>query len=180
MPRVHHRKAAKDYPDHGIAKGEMYYTWSIKMQRGGIVRKSKTYPRPSQLTLSPFLGPLGDLQQDLPNADSADALREFADQLRELGEEAQGSFDNMPEGLQQGDTGQMLEERAQNCESWADEIEQAADNLEQKLKEIDGYGPDDLGLDDDADPDEIETAKQEARDEALSEHVEEACGADPF
>lgn len=30
MARVHHRKAAKDYPQQGIAKGDMYYYVKIK------------------------------------------------------------------------------------------------------------------------------------------------------
>ncbi len=36
MPRVHHLKARKDYPDIGVTKGEMYYKWSIKLQRGEL------------------------------------------------------------------------------------------------------------------------------------------------
>ena len=132
MPRVHHLKARKDYPDIGVTKGEMYYKWSIKLQRGGLVRRSKTYPRPSQLNRG-FSGRLGDIQQDISAASDVDDLRSLAETLRELGSEQQESFDNMPEGLQQGDTGQMLEERANNCETWADEIEQARETKRGEL-----------------------------------------------
>lgn len=49
----------------------------------------------------------------------ANDLESLAEQVREFGEEQQGKFDNMPEGLQQGDTGQLLEERASNMEQAA-------------------------------------------------------------
>ena len=53
MPKVHHVKAAKDYPEIGVQKGEMYYHWTFKNQRGpGTKVKSKTRPRASQLTRS--------------------------------------------------------------------------------------------------------------------------------
>ena len=73
----------------------------------------------------------------MANAQSPEDFRGVAEALRELGSEQQEKYDNMPEGLQQGDTGQMLEERASNCESWADEIEQRADELESALEAVD-------------------------------------------
>jgi hypothetical protein len=48
---------------------------------------------------------------------------EIVGTIRELGEAAQESKENMPEGLQEGDTGQMLEERYDTCEAAADELE---------------------------------------------------------
>ena len=62
--------------------------------------------------------------------DLASALNDAAEQLRELGQECQDKFDNIPEGLQQGDTGQLLENRAQECEAKADELESAAGEVE--------------------------------------------------
>ena len=38
-------------------------------------------------------------------------------------DECQESLDNMPEGLQEGDTGQMLQERIEACESAQSELE---------------------------------------------------------
>jgi hypothetical protein len=132
MPRVFHTKAAKDWPDIGVQKGEMYYRWRIKMSRGGIDCRSKTYPRPSQLNRG-FRGQLGDIELDMGNAQDPDELRGFAETLRELGEECGSSFENMPEGLQQGDTGQLLEERRDGLEAWADEVEGFADEWQEKL-----------------------------------------------
>jgi hypothetical protein len=50
--------------------------------------------------------------------------------MTDLGEQAQESFDNMPEGLQQGDTGQMLENRAQACHDAAATLEALADEFD--------------------------------------------------
>ena len=49
--RVHHVKAGKDYPDQGIKKGEMHYTWALFRQRA---RRSKVKPTRSQLESSEF------------------------------------------------------------------------------------------------------------------------------
>lgn len=129
MPRVHKvEKAQKADPRAGIAKGDTYYWWTFKNQRGpGTKVKSKVYPKPSQLTRSNFKSQwrsFGEEIAELALDDGLyDALQEIAGRIRELGDECQGSLDNMPEGLQQGATGEMLQERIDNCESWASEIE---------------------------------------------------------
>lgn len=129
MPRVHHvQKAAKDHPEIGVKKGEPYYHWTFKNQRGpGTQVKSKTYPKPSQLTRSAFKSQWRGFSEtiaEMPLDDGLyDALQELAGEIRALGEECQSSLDNMPEGLQQGSTGELLQTRIDNCESWASEIE---------------------------------------------------------
>lgn len=52
MPRVKSQRANKDYPEHGIKRGDTYYKWSIRTGMGGTTYISKTYPKPSQLTNS--------------------------------------------------------------------------------------------------------------------------------
>lgn len=52
MPKIQTSKAAKDYPNEGIKKGDTYYSWSF--YRGPTIR-SKTYPKRSQTTASPNL-----------------------------------------------------------------------------------------------------------------------------
>jgi len=137
MPRVFTTKAAKDYPSLGIKKGENYFRWKVRTRAaGGVEYKSKTYPRPSQLNFG-FTGKIGDIELDMGKCESIEDLRGYAEQIRELGEECGESFDNMPEGLQQGDTGQLLEERRDGCEGWADEVESACDEAETKLEEFD-------------------------------------------
>lgn len=149
MARVHHRRANKDYPEAGIQKGEMYYYAKIKTgPYSSRTIRQKAPIKPSQLTSSEYLSRLYELQEQMNGLDDLEAAREIAESLRELGEEQREKFDNMPEGLQQGDTGQMLEERAEACESAADEIETL----------IDGWDED--------------TAKQEVLDEADEEDGE--------
>lgn len=182
MARLHYRKARKDYPANGIKRGDMYYFAQIKTgPRSSRTIRSLTKPRPSELTVSEFNGWLGDLQEiELPAVEDIEALRQIAENIREFGQEQQEKFDNMPEGLQQGDTGQLLEERATGCDGWADEIEQAADEYDSAITEIEDMDADDLDLDEDATEDEIEAARQEKRDEAFEEAKSAAESACPF
>lgn len=126
MPRVHTvKKSMKEYPGTDIKKGDTYYWWEF---RYGGLRRSKTYPKPYQLTNSPFLQGMyraQETQQNLVADDGLEqAIQDLAQELRDLGEEAQSSFDNMPEGLQQGDTGQLLEARVSAMEAAADALEE--------------------------------------------------------
>lgn len=131
MPRVHHRKARKDYPEVGIKRGDMYYTWRIKQAYGGITRRSKNPPRPSELTLSEYLGTIGDLEQDLSAVECAEDLQPIIDALTELGESQDEKFENLPESLQSGPTGQTLEERRDKCQEAADELSERKTELEE-------------------------------------------------
>lgn len=125
MPRVHHvKKARKDNP---VAKrGESYYWWKF---RYGGKQYSKTPPKQSQLTQSPYYATLYDLQDEIAEADCCDedtleALKErVSEALRELGQECQEKVDNMPDSLQHSPTGELLQERADACDSAADEVE---------------------------------------------------------
>lgn len=131
MPRVTQRKARKDYPNQGIKKGDLYYYTSLKLQRGGMVKRSLTPFKPSQLTNSPFKSGWLATQKAWEAGDrDGEAMRAAAESFREIANECQEGFDNMPEGLQQGDTGQMLENRAQEGERIADELESCADEFE--------------------------------------------------
>lgn len=124
MARVHHRKAAKDYPQQGIAKGDMYYYVKIKTgPRTSREMRSKTPFKRSQLTSSDYQAQLYDWEDSKAEISDMESAQEFADTIRSLGEEQQEKLDNMPEGLQQGSTGEMLTERAEACEQAASEIE---------------------------------------------------------
>ena len=124
MPRVHLvKKSRKDYP--GIPKGSTYYWW--KFRYGGMHR-SLIRPRQSQLTQSSHLSEAYSIQEDLEALIIQDIkegidLQEYADRIRELGQNAEDSLYNMPDGLQQGDVGQMLEQRTSDMEDWANELE---------------------------------------------------------
>lgn len=107
------------------------------------VRCSDHRPRPSELCGSDKLSRLmaaGESVEDATMAapvdfesfksDIADALRSAASEVEEVGQEYGESFDNLPEGLQQGETGQRCEEMRDNCSDWASQIESAADEVE--------------------------------------------------
>ena len=134
MPRVHTQKAAKDYPDQGISKGETYYSWSF---RYGGSYKSKTYPRPSQLTQSKLSGAYSaqEAMEDAIGAatcisDITDAIDQCVSDINDVAQEYRDSKDNMPEGLQEGPTGQECEEKADALEEYASELESARDEID--------------------------------------------------
>jgi hypothetical protein len=114
MTRAHHVKSArKDNPDHGIKKGDSYYWW--KFMRGGK-HYSKTAPQPSQLTRSEFWSAVYSLGEEYAHTpelicDVESNVDDIKNRLQELADETQGKLDNMPQGLQDGDTGQMMQER---------------------------------------------------------------------
>jgi len=134
MAKVHEVKhARKAIPSAGIKVGDPYFWWKFMVGgRGGAKRVSKTYPRRSQTTQSEFYAAVYDLEDRLAdmkaeNYETTDDLKsdleDIASEARALGEEQGEKFDNMPEGLRQGDTGQLLEERRDACEAWADELD---------------------------------------------------------
>lgn len=109
-----------------VEKGQTYYTWSFRF---GGTHISLTPPRRSQLTQSSFLGQLYDIEDRIGDltADDADGLKSEVDdivsELENLKDETQSSKDNMPEGLQEGDTGQLLQERVDALENAISEFE---------------------------------------------------------
>ena len=197
MPRVTTvKKAQKAQGECGkcntkINKGDSYRWWKFRFG-GRYVRclKPECSPKPSDLTQSEFYGTLYGIQESVETAlddfrnggelgDLASALNDAAGELRELGEECQGKLDNMPEGLQQGDTGQLLENRASECESKADELESAAgeiesvelyDDLEKYLADNEMMREEKESIDDynKRVQDEMDQANEAARDEAAS------------
>jgi len=140
MPRVYFvKKARKDYPAFGIKKGDSYYWW--KFRYGGIY-KSKTRPRPSQLTQSEFLGTIYAIIEEIQDVtiddfNSIDELRDFieekAEEIRILGEEQEDKLYNMPESLQDSETGWLLQDRADACYEIADELENIDTEIDEEL-----------------------------------------------
>lgn len=127
MAKVHQQIAAKDYPEQGIIKGDTYYKWTLRSSKygKGTTYKSKTYPTPRQLTRNAFRLAIYDLE-DQQAAIEVESLEEgrdaLAEAIRELSAEEQEKLDNMPEGLQQGSTGELLQERVDGLDAWADEV----------------------------------------------------------
>jgi len=178
MPRVYKVESArKARPALGIAVGDTYYYWK---RRKGPLQMSKTYPKRSQLTGSPFLQTVYDIEDRIAalTADEGlpDAVAEIAQELRDLAEECQGNFDNMPEGLQQGDTGQLLEARVEGCNNAADELE-AIDFSDAPDGEAEEPGePGEDASQEEHDAYEAALAEYEESDEAADNYWDEKLG----
>lgn len=137
MARVFTQKAAKDYPEKGIAKGDLYYSWTL---HGGRRQISKTRPRPSQLTgsakLSQAYAAREALEDDIGAAtaetveDIATALRTAAEEAQAVAEEYEDSLSNMPDALQQSSSGEAIQEKIDALTEWAQELEDAATEVE--------------------------------------------------
>jgi len=142
MPRVHHRKARKDYPDNGIVKGDMYYTCRRKTGPwSSVTLRSLTPFKASQLTGSAFKSAWFGAEEGWDaSGKSEQDITDVAEAIRAAGEEAGESLDNMPESLQQGDTGQMLEERASQCEDTAGDLDSLASEYEELEEPVEPLG----------------------------------------
>ena len=136
MPRVKQVTAAKDYPEFGIVKGQKHYHW--KRKTGPYTSQEYRQvepPRIEQLTSSEYKIAMHNIEQQRSEIGSYEDVTALAEAVRDLGSEQQGKFDNMPEGLQQGDTGQTLEQQAQALESAAEELDAIAEEWETALNE---------------------------------------------
>lgn len=132
MPRVTHVEHARKEQkcDNGeiVKVGEPYYWWKF---RYGSKHVSKTQPRPSQLTQSEFLGTIYDLQDRIEEISSDDIREGTAEsiiddvisQLEDLKSETEDKLSNMPEQLQDSDTGQLLQGRCDSIDEWIGDLE---------------------------------------------------------
>jgi hypothetical protein len=135
------KRARNDIPEIDVKKGESYYWW--KTRRGSPKQMSKTPPRRSATTSSWFYARLWDIEGDIAQFPADDSLPNFVadvvQELRDLAEECQDNLDNMPEGLQQGDTGMMLQERIEACNNAADELEGIVSDYDAETEEEEDY-----------------------------------------
>lgn len=132
MARAHFvAKAAKDNPV--AKKGESYWWWKHMVGgRGGPKCYSKTKPRPSQLTQSEFGSRWLEIVERLedldPSSEDMASLGNTRDELvsvlNDLADETEGKLDNLPDGLRDGPTGELLQARADAAREWADNLEQ--------------------------------------------------------
>jgi hypothetical protein len=121
------QKARKDNKEEGIKKGDSYYWW--KFRYGGKCY-SKTPPKASQLTQSAHLGLIFGIQERLealssetPWDDVKGEVESAIEELRQEAEECDEKRNNMPEALQDSETGDLLEQRRESCETASDELE---------------------------------------------------------
>lgn len=164
MPRVNYvKKARKDNP--AVKAGESYYWWKF---RYGGKQYSRTRPRASQLTQSPYLSQVRGLIERIEDEnplvwDDFDAIREdIKGELECLKDETQSSLDNMPEQLQYAPNGELLQERID-----------ALENAEMDIDNIDEFDEDEPTLSDFDNYDELKEAHDEWQ-ENLRTHIDDA------
>jgi hypothetical protein len=129
MARVHTAIAAKDYPDHGISKGDRYWHWTPYRQKRRI---SKTPPRASQVESNDTKANLYAIDEGLRDSLVAattmeevqtavqDAINNLDDVIDEFNEKA----DNIEDGFGH-ETSQSEELRgwAEEVESWKGDLD---------------------------------------------------------
>ncbi len=157
MPKVTFVKSARK--DNPVAKkGESYYWWAFMQGgRGGPKRYSKERPKQSQLTQSDFWGAVYSLQEaneKPPHFDDLESkIEEIKSDLGSIRDDTQDKYDNLPTGLQEGSSGELLQERI--------------DAIENVINEMDGF---DLSIEyGDAPEGETEDQK-DAREEEMREN----------
>ena len=102
-----------------------------------IIRCTKCGLKPYEVTTSEYVRSVGAIVEDWrqlysPDEDGRDNI---VDDLGAIRDELQDHFDNMPEGLQYGDTGQLLEERISYLDDAITELEEI--DFEDNDEEID-------------------------------------------
>ncbi len=136
MPRVHTAKANKDYPKHGIKKGQQYWHWAFFR---GPKQMSATPPRRSQTTGSGKLSNLYAAEEALEDAiaaatepaDVASALEDAATAADECATEYDDAISNLQEAFQGGCPAiEEAEEVKGNIETWKDELDTAKGEVE--------------------------------------------------
>lgn len=168
MPQVRHiKKARKSNRKFGIKKGKPYWTWGFRSGSGFVKKVSLVPPKRSQLTQSEFWSTVYSIQEQVDDEkvecpeDFNELLGDVRGQLEELRDDTQSKLDNMPESLQNGSSGELLQERIDkldevidglpdelSCEEMSDEDEDAREgadlgaedalvDLRNKLDEID-------------------------------------------
>lgn len=166
MPRVNFvKRAQKDYPEYGIKKGEPYYWWKF---RYGGKHVSKTHPKPSQLTQSDYLSRVYEWQEREAPAEYGDlesTIEELKGELEELRDECDEKFNNMPEGLQQGETGQLLKSRRDSLYNAISSLESINVDDEDAVKQESDDGHDEES--------ESEEERETRHNEALAEKLNE-------
>ncbi len=145
MPRVNNIEACRKSPgtcgkcSTKIEIGEPYRWWKFR-RSGKFIRCAKPgcAPKGSDLTQSDFWKSIKLIQEgtEFNDADSLDSDKDnVVSELQNVADETQGKFDNMPEGLQNGDTGQMLQERVDAVQSVIDTLESVDLSIDEGLNE---------------------------------------------
>ena len=128
MAKIEKPKARKEYKcskcGETIKVGDTYLK-GTPFRRSPVIRCTKCGLRSWELSSSEYVQGVGrvcDCWEEDYGCDENTA-QSIADELSNIRDETQDSLDNMPYGLQEGDTGQLLQERIDNLDSAISDLE---------------------------------------------------------
>lgn len=150
------------------------YLKATPYKRSPIIRCTSCGLKSYETSGSEYVKECGSLVEDWRDSFSAnaDGVSEIVSTLEDLRDQCQESLDNMPEALQSGDTGQMLQDRIDNLESVIEEL----NNIDEEdcRSEAEEEVATDMGeYDPDSDDYKSEEDYQNAFDEALDDKTED-------
>ena len=135
MARYFTAKAAKDYPQHGIKKGDTYYYWTPGFR--GVKQMSLKPPRQSQLTTSKMSAAYaaGEALDDAIGEascieDITSAMEQAIDDIRSVAEEYDEAANATTGNGNRVPNADEMEEKAQGLNDWADSLESDKDEIE--------------------------------------------------
>lgn len=143
LSKIDRNQPADENDEILINVGESYWTWCFY---GGQPIYSKTKPRQSQLTNNSFKQELYSIQESVEDfsPEDPDEVGEFVEELisnlEELRDTCQESFDNIPEQLQEGNSGQILQERIENLDDVIYNLENIDTEFSSELDESEKDG----------------------------------------
>ena len=171
MARIDKPKARKEYKcskcGEVIKVGDTYLK-GTPFRRSPVIRCTKCGLRGWELSSSDYVQGVGRVCEcwEEDYGCDEDTAQSIADELSSIRDETQDSLDNMPEGLQEGDTGQLLQERIDNLEYAISDLEAIDyDSIKENAKD---------DVDAEEGTDEYETELEENTKEALREEIESA------
>lgn len=136
MPRVYCRTAGKDYPEHGIKKGDTYYAWSFYRQRE---RKSLDRPKQSQLTQREELVALYSAQEiEVPEWEwgNRDACITYYEEVGALLEESRDAATDKAENIRSAfESGTELSEALDEFSGELEELIHTVNTLQTELED---------------------------------------------
>lgn len=173
MAKIEKPKARKEYKcskcGEVIKVGDTYLK-GTPFRRSPVIRCTKCGLRSWELSSSDYVQGVGrvcDCWEEEYGCDE-DTAQQIADELDSIKDQCQDSLDNMPEGLQEGDTGQLIQERIDNLDSAISDLEDINyDALKENAKDE---------VDSDEGTDEYEEELTEKTKDALRDEIESALG----
>lgn len=145
-----------------IEKGQPYLYWEFAYSPKSIrCAAPACSPKPKDLTRSAFWGTVYGIQEEKWDADNIDDMvsrkEDVVGQLEELRDEQEEKKSNMPDSLQDGATGEILQERYDALDGVINNLEGVDISWDEPEKE------------DDEEDDEFEARKTEELENRLSE-----------